>query len=198
VSQRQLPPNRLVEAFLQEKKLKAHPKTGEVEFMGNTYLVPEHLRGLKLILLIDPPNEFPPLVLDPTTQKHLPLQRAAIKPGDVKPVTTPDILWGAGILQTLHDNWRGQKRPVAEPGFGLPEIYTLLSQACGRHVPQTDNEAALIQRVYDTIGPLPKIPTEKAFTAIIQQLGHERAIKIYLDALVERVQNAKRKELQHV
>jgi transposase InsO family protein len=192
VSSRVVPPTRLVDAFRQKKQLKAHPKTGEVEIAGTTYLVPDELRGQKLTFLLDPPGEVPPLLLHPTSGDSLSLQRAAIKPDDLD-ATTPEQLplrWGAGNLQALYDNWQGKRRPLAEPGFGLPELYALLAKACRRYVPASDAEAALVQRIYRDIGPLPQRPTEQALAAITEQLGTQRPVKTYLDALAQRVRDA--------
>jgi hypothetical protein len=198
ISKRQIPPARLVSAFLQEKRLKAHPKTGEVEIQGLTYLVPDALRGKNLIFLIDPPAENPPVVLEPNSKRQLPLRRADVKSEDLPKTkntsTESTIRWGSGILQTLYDNWKGQHRPLTEPGFGLPEIYVLLAKACDRHVPQSDAEAALIQKFYANIGPLPQKPTEKAFSSIIREFGQKRPVKTYLDALHARVQTENSKE----
>jgi hypothetical protein len=194
VSSRQVPPTRLVDAFRQERKLKTHRVTGEVEIDGVTYLVPEELRGQRLVFHVDPAAEHPPLVVHSTSGKSLPLRRAAVKPEDLSSVEMPQKSsserWGEGNLQKLYDNWQGKRRPVAEPGFGLPELYALLTKTCGRYVPTTDAEAALIQRVYGVIGPLPRRPTEGALAAISQELGTGRPIKTYLDALEQRVRAA--------
>jgi putative transposase len=190
VSTRTVPPMQLVEAFFEEKRLKAHPKTGEVEVLGVTYLVPDELRGQRLTFLLDPANEVPPQLKHPTSALRVLLRRAAIGPEDLNAgegVPPPVIRWGQGNLQAIYDNWQGQHRPLAEPGFGLPEIYTLLADAAGRPVPQSDAEAALIQRAYGAIGPLPKNATQDALTAITKQLGKNRPVKTYLDALVSRV-----------
>jgi len=72
----------------------------------------------------------------------------------------------------------------AEPGFGLPEIYALLGGAAGHHVPRSDSEAALIQRVYRDIGPFGRAATEAAMRTIRGELGTDRPIQTYLDALV--------------
>ncbi len=202
VSNRNAPPTRLVDAFRREKRLKAHPKTGEVELNGITYLVPDELRGHKMTFLLDPPNEVPPLVEHPESGEHLSLRRAAIKPSDldhIEDAQEPDTRWGAGNLQAIYDNWQGQRRPLAEPGFGLPELYALLAEACGRHVPQSDAEAALVQRIYRDIGPLPSKATQAAITAITKQLGKNRPVKTYLDALAKRVRDTsqKQKEMTH-
>ncbi len=196
VSDRVVPPTRLVDAFRQKKRLKAHPKTGEVELAGITYLVPDDLRGQGLTFLLDPPGEVPPLVEHPTSGDNLSLRRAAIKPDDLDAIDDQqqEPRWGAGNLQALYDNWQGKRRPVAEPGFGLPELYALLAKACGRHVPKSDAEAALIQRTYREIGPLPKQATQDAIASITQQLGEKRPVKTYLDALAQRVRDASQKK----
>jgi len=187
ISPRAVPPTRLYEAFRKEKRLKAHPKTGEIEIDQITYLVPDDLRGQRLTFLIDPPAEVPPLVVHPQTGEHLTLRVAAIKP-DPATATEEPQRWGAGPLQAIYDSWRGQRRPLAEPGFGLPEIYTLLGQLAGRHVPQSDAEAATVQRIYQEIGPFTRAATEAALEAIARQLGPGRPIQTYLDALTRRVE----------
>ena len=197
VSGRHVPPTRLVDAFRQERRLKAHRKTGEVEIASVTYLVPDDLRGQRLTFLVDPPGEVPPVVKHPTSGDHLSVRRAAIKPEDLdhtEPPTPPATRWGAGNLQAIYDSWQGQHRPLAEPGFGLPELYALLAKACGRHVPNSDAEAALVQRAYQDIGPLPRKPTQSAMTAIAQQLGSQRPVKTYLDELEKRV---RKQEARH-
>ncbi len=190
VSSRSVPPTRLFDAFQQEKHLKAHAKTGEVEIQGKLYLVPDELRGQRLTFLLDPPAEVPPQVVHPESGQHLRLRIAAVRPEDVPDASPPAAPWGEGPLQTLYDSWRGHRRPQAQPGFGLPEIYALLSQACGRHVPTSDAEAALVQHFYREIGPLPRAATETAMRSITALLGPRRPIKTYLDELLSRVRSA--------
>jgi transposase InsO family protein len=191
VSPRSIPPTRLYDAFRREKRLKAHPKTGEVEIDRVTYLVPDPLRGQRLTFLVDPPNEVPPLVVHPESGEHLSLRRAHIAPDDTNASPVPEARWAAGSLQAIYDAWRGQRRPQAEPGFGLPEIYALLAEVTGRHVPGSDAEAALVQRVYNDIGPLPRVATEVAMRAIQHELGRGRPIRTYLDSLARRVSAAR-------
>jgi transposase InsO family protein len=190
VSPRQVPSARIDDAFLQERVLKAHPKTGEVDLPQGTYLVPDGLRGQRLTFLVDPELRLPPLVVESGTARHLPLERAAIR-AEAHAVEPPPLRrWGEGPLQTLYDAWQGKVRPVAEPGFGLPEIFTLLADATGRPVPRSDAEAALIQHAYRRLGPLPKRATESAFRAIRRALGRGRPVQAYLDALAQRVTTA--------
>jgi transposase InsO family protein len=189
ISPRAVPPTRLYEAFRQERKLKAHRKTGEVVIDKVTYLVPDMLRGQRLCFLVDPPGETEPLVKEPMSSKLLSIRRAQVSPQDHTDV--PDehssTRWGAGPLQVITDKVRGKSRPLGEPGFGLPEIYVLLGELAGRHVPQTDAEAALIQRFYREEGPWGRAATEAAISVIRETLGHSRPIKTYLEALVARV-----------
>lgn len=194
VSPRSVPPGRLIDAFRQEKTLKAHPKTGEVVIDQVTYLVADELRGQRLSFLVDPAAQVPPLVVHPHSEQKLSVRRAAIRAADIPHDDRddkPDMhsRWAPGPLQAIYDNLCGTRRPLAQPGFGLPEIYQLLAQLSGRHVPATDAEAALIQDIYRQIGPFTKAATEQAFSAIGKQLGPARPIKTYLDALVRRVKS---------
>ncbi|MEW5825766.1 MAG: hypothetical protein AB1778_02960, partial [Candidatus Bipolaricaulota bacterium] len=127
-----------------------------------------------------------PLVIDPESGRRLPLRRAAVRPEHSEEQPTLER-WGRGVLQQLYDNWQGKVRPVAEPGFGLPEIFDLLAEVTGRPVPASDAEAARIQKCYAAMGPLPRKATEEAFRAICAGLGHGRPVQAYLDALARRV-----------
>ena len=175
---------RLVDAFRQRRTLKAHPKTGEVEIGGKTFLVPAELRSQRLVFLVDPDPDVPPLVVEPASERPLPVERAAIRPQDLPPAAPKVERWGVGHLQTLYDAWQGKRRPVAEAGFGLPELFTLLAAAAGRPVPRSDAEAARIHHVYRQIGPLPRRATEAALADIARRLGQGRPLTVYLDALV--------------
>jgi transposase InsO family protein len=189
LSPRRLMASRLDDAFRQERALKAHPVTGEVVIGEATYLVPDHLRGQRLTFLIDPEPEVVPLVLEPGSERRLRLERAAVRPQDRKHEPEPRR-WGRGPLQALYDTWQGKRRPIAEPGFGLPEIFVLLGEIGGREVPRSDAEAALIARVYRQLGPLPKRATETALRRIGRELGRGRPLQLYLDALARRVSPA--------
>jgi hypothetical protein len=125
-------------------------------------------------------------VVEPGTGRRLELTRAAVRPEDVADSPEPER-WGEGPLQKLRDMWTGKGRPQAEPGFGLPEVYALLAGVARRPVPQSEREAALVQRAYRKLGPLARKPTEAAFESIERELGSERPLKAYLDALARRV-----------
>ena len=178
---------RLIDAFRQRRTLKAHPKTGEVDIGATTFLVPTELRGQRLVFLVDPDPCVPPLVVEPRSQRPLPVERATIRSEDL-PQASPRVeRWGSGHLQALYDAWQGKRRPIAESGFGLPELFGLLEAAVGRPVPRSDAEAARIHHVYRQIGPLPRRATEAALRAIAGRLGKGRPLDAYLDALTHDV-----------
>lgn len=194
VSKRNISPTRLMDAFRQEKILKAHPKTGEIDIEGRLYLVPDQFRGQRVTVLVDPAGQVPPLLSDPSSQATLAMKEAKVSPEDNKnepPLPSRVDRWAEGPLQAIYDCWQGQVRPLAEPGFGLPELYQLLGSAAGRHVPQTDAEAALIQRFYSKNGPLPHLATVAACKSLAAELGRNRPIKTYLDALARRIVSTK-------
>lgn len=191
VSPRSLPPGvTLDEAFLQPLgTLKAHPTTGELDVSGGRgkHLAPPELRGRRLEIVVDPDPALPVFARDPETGRLARLVRARVHPRDAEPASPQPERWGRGVLQALYDNWRGKVRPVAEPGFGLGEVFALLARACGRHVPRTDSEASLVQRSYAEIGPFTRRALETALDAIVAELGHGRPVKTYLDAIARRV-----------
>jgi hypothetical protein len=185
-STRAVPDTRLVEAFLEERRLKLHRVTGEVDLRDATWIGPSELRGRRVTVLIDPASEAPPRVVHPSSGKHLAMKRAAVRPEDLPPAAAPEP-WADGPLQALYDAWRGRVRPLAEAGFGLPEVYALLARIAGRPVPASDAEGARVQRFWQAHGPLGRRPTERAMAAIGRALGAGRSIKAYLDALAARI-----------
>lgn len=191
VSSRPFPPGvALDEAFLESLGvLKAHPATGEVDLRGGRgkYIAPPDHRGRRLEILVDPEPDLPAFARVPATGQLVRLERAKVHPKDAGPPAPPRERWGRGALQALYDNWMGKVRPVAEPGFGLPEVFAILAAVCERPVPRTDGEATLVQRVIDQHGPFSRFAFQKAIDAILAELGRGRPVKTYLDALIERV-----------
>ncbi len=187
VSERHVARTQLYEVFLEEKRKKTNRATGEVGLQGRTWLVPEALRGKRCLFLLDPAAEWEPVVVEPGTERRLPLRRAQTTMEDV---AEEPRRWGEGPLQKLYDAWAGKVRPVAQAGFGLPELYRLLAEVVGRHVPQSQREAARIQRFYRAHGPLPRKATEKAFESIGREHGPGHALAIYLDALGARIRRS--------
>jgi hypothetical protein len=62
----------LVDAFRLRKTLKTHPKTGEVDIAGKTFLVPAELRGQRLVFVVDPDPDVSPLVVEPILSDRCP------------------------------------------------------------------------------------------------------------------------------
>ncbi|MFC1707790.1 DDE-type integrase/transposase/recombinase [Planctomycetota bacterium] len=187
VSSRNVPRSRLHEAFLTEKRKVTDRVSGEVDLQQATWIVPEALRGKRATFLLDPARTFDPLVVEPGTERRFALRRAAVRPEDAAEDPQRER-WGDGPLQRLYDAWiGGAPRPQAEPGFGLPEVYALLTRIAGRQIPGSEHQAALVQRSYRKIGPLARKPTESAFAEIQRELGEGRPLQAYLDALERRV-----------
>jgi hypothetical protein len=130
-----------------------------------------------------------PIVVEPETGAHLPLARLHVRPEDLPADDAGprpgSQRWAEGPLQRLYDATHG--RPQAEPGFGLPEVLTLLSRVAERPVPRSDREEAVVQRAYREIGPLSRKSADAAFHAIGRELGPARPLQTYLDALRKRV-----------
>jgi hypothetical protein len=99
VSPRAVSRERLVDAFRQRKTLTGHPKTGEVDIADTIFLVPAELRGERLVFLVDPDPEVPPLVVEPSSSRPLPVERAQIRPGDVAPAPPPVSRWARSSSQ---------------------------------------------------------------------------------------------------
>jgi transposase InsO family protein len=193
VSSRLVPAPRLDDAFRTQLRKKAHRKTGEVDLPGGKFIVPEDLFGQRLDFLIDPEGSALPVVVHPTSERHLSLSRAAVRPEDAAAGPDPLDRHGDGPLQRIYDHWQGKVRPNAEPGFGLPELFALLGSIARRHVPNSDAEAARVQHVWLSVGPVPKKAAERAFRDIERELGPSRPLDIYLDALRERVESQQRR-----
>jgi transposase InsO family protein len=191
MSSRPCPPGvALDEVFLQPYgELKTHRITGEIDVGGGRgkFLAPRELRGRRLEILVDPDPDMPVLARIPETLQLIPLERAQVHPKDAGPDPGPCVRWGRGVLQALYDNWRGKVRPVAEPGFGLNELYRLLSDGCGREVPRTEAEAGLVLHWLVANGPFTRKAVETALCAITACLGQGRPLKTYLDELTRRV-----------
>ncbi|MFZ5477715.1 MAG: DDE-type integrase/transposase/recombinase, partial [Myxococcota bacterium] len=147
VSSRAVSAARLEDAFREERQLMPHRVTGEVDLPCGKFAVPEAMRTRRRRVRIrfDTDPELLPVAVDPDTGEHLPLERLIVRPEDAaaEPAPTRERR-GDGLLQKIYDAYRGQVRPSAEPGFGLPEVFALLAEAAGRPVPATEAEAARV------------------------------------------------------
>lgn len=178
ISDRQVSSDRLTEAFLVRRRKKAHPKTGEVELGPGLFKVSEELAGKRHTFFYDPVD--PEIAFVRTPEGSRERVRPAIDPSPPRPA---EEKWGEGRLQAIYDNWKGGARPLAEAGFGLPEIFLLFEERLSRRVPQDESEARLIQEFYREKGPFARAATERALRKVFSGLGSGRPLATYLQAL---------------
>ena len=113
-----------------------------------------------------------------------------LKPFTVKPLSAvppQDPPCGTGQLQKLLDQWRGHTRPNAQPGFGLPEVFTELASLLGRLVPNSEREARTVLAFYRQHGPLPRAAFLSACARTAHSLGQGRPLTAYLDHLARQI-----------
>lgn len=185
LSERRVGDAELGRAFWIEKKCKAHVKTGLVHLSADIWAqVPPRYVGLAVLIRFAPDDPRHAELVDGILR--YPLEPYVKKvPSTAKP--DPEPLHGAGELQKLTDLWRGAKRPNAEPGFGLPEVFAALAGLLGHRVPADVREAEAIQRFYQAHGPLAAEPFRRAVTEVEQALGRGRPLAAYLDYLARLV-----------
>jgi len=184
ISDRQASTDRLFEAFLVRSRKKSHHKTGEVELGKTLFRVHKDMAGQRANFaydLVDPSVAFIELASGKLIRLELAVQIAE----DEKQREAPR---GDGRLQALYDHVRGGIRPQADPGFGLPEIFTLLAGLLGRQVPFDEAEARLIGAFYRNHGPFSRKPMEDALEKIFSKLGPDRPLATYLAALTKKIQ----------
>lgn len=94
---------------------------------------------------------------------------------------------GVGQFQKLLDVWQGKKRPIAQPGFGLPEVYDAIGRLIGRNLPATEREATQILDFYKRYGPHAREGFENACEKSSRALGPSRPISAYLADLERQI-----------
>jgi transposase InsO family protein len=184
ISERQVSNDRLLDAFLIRTRKKSHPKTGEVDLGENLFKVPKELAGRKLDFAYD--LEEPTVAFvegRDGSRKRLAL---AVEPAQPAAKSAASKR-GEGRLQALYDAWQGRSLPLAEAGFGIPELYELFSKHLGRSVPHDETEARLIQDFYRAGGPLSRQATESALKRLFSRLGSDRPLAKYLEALALKI-----------
>jgi len=178
LSKRQANMPDLLNSFWVHKRLKTHPKSGEVNIRGVLFRVPKDYAGHRLLFRYDP-GDPKRVILIGKNQKEIPLTPAfdsepqAPKPKEEKR--------GTGALQRLLDRWRGRELPQAEAGFGLPEVFAHLSKFLERRVPNTESEAILIQDFYRNKGPFARAAFSGALSQALKALGPGRPLGVLLD-----------------
>jgi transposase InsO family protein len=177
---------RLREAFLIEKTLTAHKKTGEIRVGGKLFIVPQRFWGK---------NRQVRIAIDPETPT---LPYVVAKPGVYEPLSPafpePESRTGparadepVGPLTPLLQRYRGRDLPQARGGFGLPEIYEAFSRALSRPVPATETEAATISQWLAQHGPFEPKAFAAALANTLEALGPGRPLAQILNALHRRI-----------
>jgi hypothetical protein len=194
ISTRRVGADELAQAFKTTVKAKSHPTTGQVNLPNGLFRVPARFAGKRCDFRYDPvSNDEAALIID--DQHQLPLKPFTKKrPFDFQKT---DEKRGTGQLQRLVDIWRGHRRPNAQPGFGLPEVFREFSRLLQRSVPIDQREAAAIEAFYRKAGPLPVEPFKEAIDKTRDALGPNRALKAYLQYLQRLVQANKHKPDTH-
>jgi transposase InsO family protein len=186
ISQRTVSPQRLREAFLIEKTLTAHKKTGEIRLAGKLFIVPHRFwrKSRRVRVAIDP--ECPakayvvvrPGVYEPLAPAFAQQRRIPPRPSKDEPV---------GSLTPLLERYRGRTLPQAAAGFGLPEIYEAFAQALDRSVPATENEAATLVQWLLEHGPFEPEAFAAALAKTLKALGPGRPLAQILSQLACRI-----------
>jgi hypothetical protein len=153
------------------------------------FLVPAEAlrRGRKVRIAVDPQEPDTPYLV----RKHgvLQLLKPAVQEAGksrekskAKPRQEP-----AGSLTPLLHKYRGRTLPQAWPGFGLPEIYQAFTQALGRAVPNTEQEATTILDWLGQRGPFDPEAFRRALSKTLKRLGEGRPLGQVLEALNQRI-----------
>ena len=171
--------NVLRRAFYVDYAATSDKKTGAVQLPNGRFQVPAAYAGKSCKFRYD--RLRPKAVLITKDRRHLELDPFATKP--LPKVRTR----GQGQLQKLVDDWRGQKRPNAEPGFGLPEVFYAIKAIVGRPVPTSEKEAVPILEFWRRVGPIQRDAFVKACERAKRDLGPGRAIAAYLAHLERRI-----------
>lgn len=176
-SERRVAEEELERIFRVEVRERSHPKTGVVKLPNGRFKVPARYAGKQSTFRYDPDQMKAVLVIRGREIECEP---------DQKKKFPPDYLVekrGTGQLQKLLDIYQGKKRPNAQPGFGLPEVFRAIGELLGHLVPSTEQEAREVTTFYAKHGPLPAEPFEKAIEETRKALGTGRPVSAYLDHL---------------
>jgi transposase InsO family protein len=190
ISARRVGADQLARAFQIAARAKSHPKTGQVTLASGLFRVPARFAGKKCDFRCDPVNKDQAwLIIDDAHKIRLePFTKK--RPFDVQKTEQKR---GTGQLQKLLDIWQGHRRPNAQPGFGLPEVFRQFSRLLQRPVPIDQHEAAAIASFYRKNGPLPAEPFRQAIDKTADALGPNRALRAYLQYIDRLVQAQKNK-----
>jgi transposase InsO family protein len=179
ISDRSVSLERLRDAFLIEKALRPHKKTGELRVSQTLFRVPKQYLAPKVQVAIDPENPHTVFIKQTNNSlTPLPLAITPTQPPGKSPRVEP-----VGSLTPLLDAYRGRRLPQASAGFGLPEIYEAFARALKRPVPFTEQEAADVSDWLGRCGPFAPEPFQAALDKVIDRLGNGRPLSQILAAL---------------
>lgn len=185
ISERRVNQNDLEHAFLVETTAKSGKKTGEVRLPNGSFRVPSAAYAGRRCRFRYHPVREGLAVLVTKDGAEIELQPFTRKP--LSSVKTRVERRGVGQLQKLVDLWQGKERPNAQPGFGLPEVFTALGKMLCRDVPGSEREARAVLAFYRKYGPLPREAFEAACARSTESLGKGRALTAYLADLERQI-----------
>lgn len=175
----------LERAFFVERTATSHGKTGEVRLPVGSFRVPPAFAGQRSLFRHHPVHAGR-AVLVARDGREIELQPFVTRP--LESIAPRVCRRGTGQLQKLVDV-RDGKRPNAQAGFGLPEVFGQVGLLVGRLVPHTEHEARAVRDFYRKWGPLP----QKAFVAACERaraaLGEGRPLSAYLADLERQIQS---------
>lgn len=177
----------LHKAFLMPRTKKLCRKTHHLELKGVYYTVPEDVvpNDRRLHFLLDMETGQP--YLEYGTQGIVPLKLATRHPAPTRIVLDPQALDQAPPLEPQRQSLHGRSLPQASRGFGLPEIYALLSQAIGRQVPYSDRESDLIVGWLKAYGPFDDAAFQAALNKSLRKLGTGTCLVDVIDDLTKQI-----------
>lgn len=184
-SERQVSQADLERAFYIETTATSCKKTGEVRLPNGSFRVPSSAFAGQRSRFRHHPFRDGRAVLVTADDREIELRPFTTKP--LSAVKTRTERRGTGQLQKLVDMWQGKVRPNAQPGFGLPEVFTALAQLVGRTVPDSEREAHRVLAFYRKHGPLPREGFELACERCITRLGAGRPLHAYLADLERQI-----------
>jgi hypothetical protein len=91
-------------------------------------------------------------------------------------------------LTSLLETYRGRTLPLAQPGFGLPEVYEALARVVGRNVPASPAEATYVAQWLSRFGPFDPDAFQTNLDKVVHKLGSGRPLSQILSALEARIQ----------
>lgn len=186
-SERRASEGDLTRAFWGQIRAKSKRKSGVVKLPNGSFVVPDRYSDKRFDFRYDPVDPIAVLVVPGGSE--VPLEPAVRKaPYDKR--AEPGR--GEGQLQKLLDRWRGQERPSAAPGFGLPEVFRAIGDLVDRPVPANGREASSILDFCETYGPVSAQGFGWAVDETLAALGRGRPVQAYLDHL-SRIIRADRK-----